>query len=77
MVHAATSSAGTAVRQAVSDRDTRAVLVGTLREIDRAFAARIERRRRNGELSADADPANKLASATPIHPLKEVSREIA
>ncbi len=57
---------GTAVTQAVSDPDTRAALAGTLREIDGAFAARIERGQRNGELSADADPAKlaKLASAT-------------
>jgi TetR/AcrR family transcriptional regulator, copper-responsive repressor len=57
---------GTAVAQAVTDRDTRAALADTLREIEGAFGARIARARRNGELSADADPAKlaKLASAT-------------
>jgi len=57
---------GTAVAQAVTDPDTRAALVDTLREINHAFAARIARAQRSGELSADADPAKlaKLASAT-------------
>jgi len=57
---------GTAVAQAVTDPDTRAALADTLREIDDAFAARIARARRGGELSADADPVKlaKLASAT-------------
>jgi TetR/AcrR family transcriptional regulator, copper-responsive repressor len=57
---------GTAVTQAVSDPDIRAALADTLREIDGAFALRIERAQRNGELSADADPVKlaKLASAT-------------
>ena len=57
---------GTAVAQAVTDPDTRAALADTLREIDHAFAARIARAQRGGELSADADPAKlaKLASAT-------------
>jgi len=41
-------------------------LADTLREIDAAFAARIMRARRSGELPKDADPAKlaKLASAT-------------
>jgi TetR/AcrR family transcriptional regulator, copper-responsive repressor len=57
---------GTAVTQAVSDPDTRAALADTLREIDGAFALRIGRAQRNGELAADADPVKlaKLASAT-------------
>jgi AcrR family transcriptional regulator len=57
---------GTAVAQAVTDPDTRAALADALREIDHAFAARIARAQRGGELSADADPAKlaKLASAT-------------
>ena len=57
---------GTAVAQAVTDPDTRAALADTLREIDGAFAARIARAQRSGELSGDADPAKlaKLASAT-------------
>jgi AcrR family transcriptional regulator len=57
---------GTAVAQAVTDPDTRAALADTLREIDDAFAARIARAQRSGELSADADAAKlaKLASAT-------------
>jgi TetR/AcrR family transcriptional regulator, copper-responsive repressor len=57
---------GTAVAQAVIDPDTRAALADTLHEIDAAFAARIARAQRSGELSADADPAKlaKLASAT-------------
>lgn len=57
---------GTAVTQAVTDSDTRAALADTLREIDGAFAARLARAQRNGELSADAEPAKlaKLASAT-------------
>ncbi len=57
---------GTAVAQAVTDPDIRAALADTLREIDDAFRARIARAQRNGELSADADPAKlaKLASAT-------------
>jgi TetR/AcrR family transcriptional regulator, copper-responsive repressor len=57
---------GTAVAQAVTDPDTRAALADALREIDDAFAARIARAQRSGELSADADPAKlaKLASAT-------------
>src|SRR5262245_10100742 len=56
---------GTAVAQAVTDPGTRAALAGALREIDGAFAARIARAQRNGELPADADPAKlaKLASA--------------
>jgi TetR/AcrR family transcriptional regulator, copper-responsive repressor len=57
---------GTAVTQAVSDPDIRAVLADTLREIDGAFVARIARAQRNGELSAEADPVKlaTLASAT-------------
>ena len=57
---------GTAVTQAVSDPDTRAALADTLHEIDGAFALRIARAQRNGELAADADPVKlaKLASAT-------------
>jgi TetR/AcrR family transcriptional regulator, copper-responsive repressor len=57
---------GTAVTQAVTDPDTRAALGDILHEIDGAFAARIARAQRNGELSADADPVKlaKLASAT-------------
>ena len=57
---------GTAVTQAVTDPDTRAALADTLREIDDAFAARIVRAQRGGELSAEADPVKlaKLASAT-------------
>ncbi len=57
---------GTAVAQAVTDPDIRAALADTLREIDDGFRARIARAQRNGELSADADPAKlaKLASAT-------------
>jgi len=57
---------GTAVAQAVIDPDTRAALADALREIDAAFAARIARAHRRGELSADADPTKlaKLASAT-------------
>ena len=56
---------GTAVAQAVTDADTRAALADALHEIDDAFAARIARAQRSGELSADADPAKlaKLASA--------------
>jgi AcrR family transcriptional regulator len=56
---------GTAVAQAVTDADTRAALADALHEIDDAFAARIARAQRGGELSADADPAKlaKLASA--------------
>jgi TetR/AcrR family transcriptional regulator, copper-responsive repressor len=56
---------GTAVTQAVTDPDTRAALADTLGEIDDAFAGRIARAQRNGELSKDADPAKlaKLASA--------------
>jgi AcrR family transcriptional regulator len=56
----------TAVAQAVTDPGTRAALADTLREIDDAFAARISRAQRSGELSRDADPAKlaKLASAT-------------
>jgi TetR/AcrR family transcriptional regulator, copper-responsive repressor len=54
------------VAQAVTDPDTRAGLADALREIDDAFAARIARAQRSGELSADADPAKlaKIASAT-------------
>jgi AcrR family transcriptional regulator len=57
---------GTAVAQAVTDPDTRAALADTLREIDHAFAARIARAHRSGELTADADPVKlaRLASAT-------------
>ena len=57
---------GTAVAQAVTDPSTRAALADTLREIDAAFAARIARGLRDGEVSKDADPAKlaKLASAT-------------
>jgi AcrR family transcriptional regulator len=57
---------GTAVAQAVTDPDIRAALADTLHEIDDGFRARIARAQRNGELSADADPAKlaKLASAT-------------
>jgi AcrR family transcriptional regulator len=57
---------GTAVAQAVTDPDIRAGLADALREIDDAFAARIARAQRNGELSVDADPAKlaKIASAT-------------
>ncbi|HKD29117.1 MAG TPA: TetR/AcrR family transcriptional regulator [Xanthobacteraceae bacterium] len=57
---------GTAVAQAVTHPDIRAALADTLREIDGAFAARIARARRGGELPGDADPARfaKLASAT-------------
>jgi AcrR family transcriptional regulator len=57
---------GTAVAQAVTDPETRAALADSLREIDGAFAARIARAQRSGELSGDADPAKlaKLASAT-------------
>jgi len=57
---------GTAVAQAVTDSDTRAALADALHEIDDAFAARIARAQRSGELSADADPVKlaKLASAT-------------
>ena len=57
---------GTAVAQAVTDRETRAGLADTLHEIDGAFATRIARARRSGELPSDADPARlaKLASAT-------------
>jgi len=56
---------GTAVAQAVTDADTRAALADALHEIDDAFAARIARAQRGGELSADADPAKlaKIASA--------------
>jgi AcrR family transcriptional regulator len=56
----------TAVAQAVTDPVTRAALADTLREIDDAFAARIARAQRGGELSADADPVKlaRLASAT-------------
>jgi AcrR family transcriptional regulator len=56
---------GTAVAQAVTDADTRAALADALHEIDDAFAARIARAQRSGELSADADPAKlaKIASA--------------
>src|SRR5262249_6201261 len=55
---------GTAVAQAVTDPDTRAALADTLREIDGAFAARIGRAQRNGELPRDTDPGKlaKLAS---------------
>jgi len=54
------------VAQAVTDSDTRAALADALHEIDDAFAARIARAQRSGELSADADPVKlaKLASAT-------------
>jgi TetR/AcrR family transcriptional regulator, copper-responsive repressor len=57
---------GTAVAQAVTDPGTRAGLADALREIDDAFAARIARAQRTGELSAHADPAKlaKIASAT-------------
>jgi AcrR family transcriptional regulator len=57
---------GTAVTQAVTDPDIRAALADVLREIDDVFRARIARAQRNGELSADADPAKlaKLASAS-------------
>ena len=57
---------GTAVAQAVTDPNIRAALAGALREIDDAFAARIARAQRSGELPADADPAKlaRLASAT-------------
>jgi AcrR family transcriptional regulator len=57
---------GTAVAHAVTDRDTRAALADTLREIDDGFAARIARAQRGGDLPGDADPARlaKLASAT-------------
>jgi TetR/AcrR family transcriptional regulator, copper-responsive repressor len=57
---------GTAVAQAVTDPDVRAVLAAILREIEGAFRARIVRAQRGGELSADADPAAlaKVASAT-------------
>jgi len=56
---------GTAVAQAVTDLDIRTALADALHEIDTAFAARIARAQRSGELSADADPAKlaKLASA--------------
>jgi AcrR family transcriptional regulator len=56
---------GTAVAQAVTDPDIRAALADVLREVDDAFAARMARARRSGELSADADPAKlaRLASA--------------
>jgi TetR/AcrR family transcriptional regulator, copper-responsive repressor len=57
---------GTAVAQAVTDSDTRAALADALHEIDDAFAARIVRAQRRGELPVDADPAKlaTLASAT-------------
>lgn len=57
---------GTAVAQAVADADIRAALADTLREIESAFRARMARAQRNGELTADADPAKlaKLAAAT-------------
>jgi AcrR family transcriptional regulator len=57
---------GTAVALAVTDPNVRAALADVLREIDGGFRARIARAQRDGEISADADPAKlaKLASAT-------------
>jgi AcrR family transcriptional regulator len=57
---------GTAVAQAVTDPDVRDALAAVLSEIENAFHARIARAQRDGELSADVDPAAlaKVASAT-------------
>jgi AcrR family transcriptional regulator len=57
---------GTAVPQAVTDSNVRAALADALREIDDAFAARIARAQRKGELPGAANPAKlaKLAAAT-------------
>lgn len=48
---------GTAVTEAVEDREVRASLAEGLREIDRAFEARFRLAQEQGELAREADPA--------------------
>ncbi len=56
---------GTAVTESVLDPEVRGDLAGGLREIDKAFEARIRHARDTGEVAADADPTalGRIASA--------------
>ena len=56
---------GTAVTESVLDPEVRGDLAGGLREIDKAFEARIRHARDTGELARDADPTalGRIASA--------------
>lgn len=66
---------GTAAVEAATDEAVRSLLGSGLRRFDRAFQARFERARAEGELGADADAATlaKLASAL-LHTLALRSR---
>jgi len=66
---------GTAATEAVHDPDIRAKLGDGLREFDRAFEARLQHARDQGELDASTDPAAlaKIASAV-LHTLAIRSR---